>query len=84
MTKRRVVVTGLGMLSPIGTGVSRAWENSLKGVSGANRIASVLALDVHTGQRLAFPAPRFIDCTGHGWIGYFAGAEAWTLDVPGV
>ena len=40
MTKRRVVVTGLGMLSPIGTGVSRAWENSLKGVSGANRIES--------------------------------------------
>ena len=39
------------------------------------RIKSVLALDVHTGQRMAFAAPRFIDCTGHGWIGYYAGAE---------
>jgi len=39
------------------------------------RIKSVLALNVHTGQRMEFAAPRFIDCTGHGWIGYYAGAE---------
>lgn len=42
---------------------------------GKNKIKSVLALDVHTGQRMVFAAPRFIDCTGHGWIGYYAGAE---------
>ena len=40
-----------------------------------NRIKSVLALNVHTGQRMSFTSPRFIDCTGHGWIGYYAGAE---------
>ena len=48
------------------TGVEMASKNTIK---------SVLALDVHTGQRLSFTAPRFIDCTGHGWIGYYAGAE---------
>ena len=44
-------------------------------MSGKNKIQSVAALNVHTGQRLVFVAPRFIDCTGHGWIGYYAGAE---------
>ena len=39
------------------------------------RIASVIAIDVRTGQRLRFSAPLFADTTGHGWIGYYAGAE---------
>ena len=34
MTRRRVVVTGIGIVSPVGTGVSRAWENLLAGRSG--------------------------------------------------
>ncbi len=34
MSKRRVVVTGLGIVSPVGTGIAAAWENLLKGVSG--------------------------------------------------
>ena len=44
-------------------------------MAGDDRIQSVLTLNVHTGQRMAFAAPRFIDCTGHGWIGYYAGAD---------
>ncbi len=38
MDKRRVVVTGLGMLSPIGNTVETSWENALAGVSGAASI----------------------------------------------
>ena len=38
-------------------------------------IRAVLALDVRSGQRLSFASPLFIDCTGHGWIGTYAGAE---------
>ena len=38
-------------------------------------IASVLAQHVKTGQRTRFRAPLFMDCTGHGWIGTYAGAE---------
>ena len=35
MSRRRVVVTGLGLLSPIGNTVQESWSNSLAGVSGA-------------------------------------------------
>tara|TARA_Y100001933_G_scaffold230482_1_gene247615 strand:- start:279 stop:1514 length:1236 start_codon:yes stop_codon:yes gene_type:complete len=38
MTKRRVVVTGMGMLSPIGNDVATSWENALAGKSGAGPI----------------------------------------------
>ncbi|MDX2506698.1 MAG: beta-ketoacyl-ACP synthase II [Gammaproteobacteria bacterium] len=34
MTKRRVVITGLGMVSPVGLTVSESWENILAGKSG--------------------------------------------------
>ena len=37
--KRRVVVTGLGIVSPIGNGVDQAWANLLAGRSGIARIA---------------------------------------------
>jgi 3-oxoacyl-[acyl-carrier-protein] synthase II len=38
--KRRVVVTGLGAVTPIGTGVGKFWANLVKGVSGVDRIRS--------------------------------------------
>ena len=38
MSKRKVVVTGLGIVSPVGNGVAVAWENVLKGVSGVGPI----------------------------------------------
>jgi 3-oxoacyl-[acyl-carrier-protein] synthase II len=46
MSKRRVVVTGLGIVSPVGNGIKDAWANLLAGVSGVGPIthfdASVL------------------------------------------
>ena len=39
MSKRRVVVTGLGILSPVGNTVSQAWENILAGKPGITRIS---------------------------------------------
>jgi 3-oxoacyl-[acyl-carrier-protein] synthase II len=38
MSKRRVVVTGLGIVSPVGNGATQAWDNLLKGVSGVGPI----------------------------------------------
>src|SRR5580765_696147 len=38
MPKRRVVVTGLGVVSPVGNGIEQAWGNLLKGVSGVGPI----------------------------------------------
>ncbi|MGH8060087.1 MAG: beta-ketoacyl-ACP synthase II, partial [Candidatus Entotheonellia bacterium] len=36
--KRRVVVTGLGLITPLGSDVHKSWEAICKGMSGINRI----------------------------------------------
>ena len=38
--KRRVVVTGLGLITPLGTGIQKTWEAICKGASGIDRIRS--------------------------------------------
>jgi 3-oxoacyl-[acyl-carrier-protein] synthase II len=38
MSRRRVVVTGLGIISPVGTGVDEAWRNILAAQSGIGPI----------------------------------------------
>ena len=38
MTKSRVVVTGMGALTPIGNTVEETWRNTLAGVSGVSQI----------------------------------------------
>ncbi|HTE42778.1 MAG TPA: beta-ketoacyl-ACP synthase II [Steroidobacteraceae bacterium] len=43
MSKRRVVITGLGIVSPVGSTVEAAWANVLSGVSG---ISPVTRFDV--------------------------------------
>lgn len=40
-----------------------------------NSIQYVDARHTSTGERIRFTAPRFVDSTGDGWIGYWAGAE---------
>ncbi len=39
MQKRRVVVTGLGVISPVGIGVESSWSNLIAGKSGITRIS---------------------------------------------
>lgn len=41
----------------------------------ADSITSVDARHTSTGETIRFRSPLFIDCTGDGWIGYWAGAE---------
>jgi 3-oxoacyl-[acyl-carrier-protein] synthase II len=38
MSNRRVVVTGLGVVSPVGIGIAEAWKNLLAGASGVGPI----------------------------------------------
>ena len=38
--KRRVVVTGLGLITPLGTGIQKTWEGICKGASGIDRITT--------------------------------------------
>ena len=40
-----------------------------------NMINSVDARNTSSGETIRFSAPLFVDCTGDGWIGYWAGAE---------
>ena len=40
MSKRRIVVTGMGMLSPVGNSVEESWKNILAGKSGVETITS--------------------------------------------
>ncbi len=48
---RRVVITGIGVVSPVGTGVSKFWENLVSGKSGIDTIRSFdpveIGLSVH-------------------------------------
>jgi 3-oxoacyl-[acyl-carrier-protein] synthase II len=39
--KRRVVITGLGVVSPVGSSVNTAWENIKNGVSGIRTIETI-------------------------------------------
>ena len=39
MARRRVVVTGLGIISPVGIGIPEAWGNIVAGKSGITRIS---------------------------------------------
>jgi len=38
LARRKVVITGLGIVAPVGVGVSEAWSNILAGKSGITRI----------------------------------------------
>jgi 3-oxoacyl-[acyl-carrier-protein] synthase II len=38
LSKRKVVVTGLGIVSPVGSTISSAWDNIISGKSGITRI----------------------------------------------
>ncbi len=58
---RRVVVTGLGLVTPVGCGVETAWSNVLSGKSGAQKIDHFDVSDL--GCQIAALVPR-ID--GHG------------------
>ncbi len=85
MTKRRVVITGLGIVSPVGTGVAQAWDSIVNGRSGITRItrfdaslfASTIAGEVagfDVTQHLPAKDARRMDAFIH--YGLVAGMEA--------
>ena len=53
---RRVVVTGLGMVSPLASGVETTWKRLLAGESGAGRIEGFEASDL--ACQIAMQVPR--------------------------
>jgi len=55
MSERRVVITGIGIVSPLAMGREATWERLLAGQSGAGRIDSFDASDLPC--RIAFQVP---------------------------
>jgi len=53
---RRVVVTGMGVVSPLGVGVERSWKALVEGQSGIRRIESFDVSDIPT--KIAGQVPR--------------------------
>ena len=48
MTKRRVVITGMGVISPFGVGSDKLWEAVSQGKSGISRIENMEDMSGHT------------------------------------
>jgi 3-oxoacyl-[acyl-carrier-protein] synthase II len=86
VVRRRVVVTGLGIVSPIGNSVQEAWANAVAGTSGITRItkfdpsrlASQIAGEVKGFDVAPYMTPkeaRRMDTFIH--YGLAAGLQAW-------
>jgi 3-oxoacyl-[acyl-carrier-protein] synthase II len=58
MLRRRVVVTGMGMVSPLGTGVEKSWQALIQGKSGVARITKFDATGFDT--RIAAEVKDFV------------------------
>ncbi len=63
MSKRRVVITGLGIVSPVGIGIPTVWQNIVAGKSGIAKIssfdASALAAQI-AGEVKNFDVTQFL------------------------
>jgi len=84
--KRRVVITGLGIVSPVGNDVQTAWDNITNGRSGIGRITRFdpSALSVHiAGEVKGFDVTDYISTKEAKQLDTFihyglaAGMQAW-------
>ncbi|HUQ74799.1 MAG TPA: beta-ketoacyl-ACP synthase II [Burkholderiales bacterium] len=86
MSRRRVVVTGLGAVCPLGNSVQEAWDKALAGTSGITRItrfdpsrlSSQIAGEVKNFDLAPYMSPkeaRRMDLFIH--YGMAAGLQAW-------
>ena len=73
MSRRRVVVTGIGMVSPVGNTVDASWRNILAGVSGA---AAIEAFDA-----AAFPTRFSASVKGFDPAPYLEPKEVRRMDL---
>lgn len=73
MTRRRVVITGLGIISPVGNTVSEAWDNIVNGRSG---IGAITRFDAS-----AFPVRIAGEVRGFDVDAYLSPKEARRMDT---
>ncbi|MCP8898555.1 beta-ketoacyl-ACP synthase II [Gilvimarinus xylanilyticus] len=72
MSRKRVVVTGLGMVSPLGNSVAETWDGILQGKSG---VAPITAFDAS-----AFSTQFSASVKDFSVDGYFAAKDARKMD----
>lgn len=86
MSRRRVVITGLGIVSPVGNSIAAAWENLLAGRSGITRITKFDVSNFSTqfaGQVSEFNIEDYISAKDARHMDTFihfgmaAGIQAW-------
>ena len=88
---RRVVITGLGLVSPVGSTVNKAWDNIKNGVSGIRKInsfdASSFSVQI-AGSVIDFNAEDFITPKDQKkmdtFIHYGIGASAMAIKDAGL
>ena len=73
MTRRRVVITGLGLVSPVGNTVEEGWQNILAGRSG---IAHVTRFDTST-----FPVQIAGEVRNFDITSYISAKDARRMDT---
>ena len=73
MSKRKVAITGLGIISPIGNTVSEAWESVIAGKSGITRITHFDASD--------FSSKIAGEVNGFDVTAYLSAKEARRMDI---
>lgn len=73
MSKRRVVVTGMGMVSPLGNSVAESWDKAVNGQSGIDHLES---FDVSAFNTRFGGAVKNLDVTD-----YLAAKDARKMDI---
>lgn len=73
MTRRRVAVTGLGLVTPVGSEVENSWKNILAGMSGVSNISG---FDVSAYSTRFSASVKEFDTQA-----YFSAKEARKMDV---
>jgi 3-oxoacyl-[acyl-carrier-protein] synthase II len=91
MSSRRVVITGLGIVSPIGNGIQEAWDNAVNGRGGIGAItkfdAGVLPTRI-AGEVKNFDASRWVSAKElrrmDTFIHYGLAATRMAMDDAGI
>ena len=73
MSRRRVVVTGMGIVSPVGNDVATAWDNLIAGRSG---ITNITKFDAS-----AYSCNIAGEVKGFDVLAYLGSKEARTMDT---
>ena len=60
---RRVVITGLGMVSPLGCGVEASWKRLIAGESGASRVTEFDVSDITCQIACSIPRGTYAEGT---------------------